>query len=81
MLNYPAFRFRGSNESVVVLNKEEDESLGDGWLDRLPEDFDIKAKMPTYRGVEFVVNPVDVEEIAKDLDKPRNKPGPKPKAK
>ena len=80
---YPAFRYRKTDHhTVVVLNIDEDTKLGDDWLATLPEGFDVHQKMPTYPNVDLVVNPVDIEKLAAELDeKPRAKPGPKPKAK
>ena len=80
MNEYPAWRFRAADHhTVVVLSKEEDESLEEGWLKAPPEGF-VCPNVPTYRGVEFVVNPIDVDKIEAVI-KERQKPGPKPKAK
>lgn len=79
---YPAFRYRKTDHhTVVVLNKHEDESLASDWVDSIPEGFDLNQKMPTYRGLEFVVNPLNMAEIEASViaNEERRKPGPKPK--
>lgn len=78
--NYPAWRFGPDGTSVVILSPEEDSMLGKGWSDKVHEGFDPKTA-PTYRSVDHVPTPVDVEAIAESVDAPvRRKPGPKPKA-
>lgn len=79
--NYPAFRFGPAGASVVVLSPEEDAMLDSTWSDKVPENFD-PVKAPTYRRVDLVVKPVDVEAIAASIEAApvRRKPGPKPKA-
>lgn len=72
MIPYPAWRFGPDGTSVVVHSPEEDSQLGKGWTDKVPEGFEPE-KHPTYRGVEFVPQPVDVEAIAEEVTK--RKPG------
>lgn len=82
MNNYPAWRFSVEGQSVVVCSPEEDSMLDSTWGTTVPENFD-PTKHPTYKAVEFVEKPVDVEAIADEVTAApaaRRKPGPKPKA-
>lgn len=71
MIPYPAWRFGPEGASVVVHSPEEDSQLGKGWSDKAPEDFRPEGH-PTYRSVDLVPQPVDVEAIAEEV---KRKPG------
>lgn len=60
-----------------ILSPEEDSMLDKSWSTTVPANFD-PVKAPTYRGVEFVPQPVDVEQIAEEVVK--RKPGRPKKA-
>jgi hypothetical protein len=69
--NYPAWRFHADGMSVVVHSPEEDSLLTGGWSDKVHADFDPKTA-PTYRSVEHVPAPIDIDAIAEQV---KRKPG------
>ena len=67
MNNYPAWRFSTEGQSVVVCSPEEDSMLDETWGTTVPEGFD-PAKHPTFKAVEFIPVPVDVDAIADEIE-------------
>ncbi len=74
---YPAWRFTADGKSVVVMSPEEASMLDASWSDKIPEDWRSEGH-PTYRSVELIEKPVDVEQIAEEVVK--RKPGRPKKA-
>jgi len=78
--NYPAWRFNAEGQSVIVHSEADDAALGDAWGTTVPEAFDPKLH-PTFKAVEHVPTPIDVEAIAEEVAAPeRRKPGRPKKA-
>ena len=78
MSNYPAWRFNAEGQSVIVHSEDDDDMLGDAWGTTVPEAFDPKLH-PTFKAVEHVPAPVDVDAIAEQVAE-RSKPGRPKKA-
>lgn len=78
-MNYPSWRYGPNGQTVIVMDEDEDDMLGDEWSD-VPEEGAVATKDPTYRHVSHVPKSIDVEQIAADVVNAPKRRGRPPKA-